>query len=327
MKKYRSWTYLLLKCAFEFRTAIPMNNCSDADHMEIQSETKTPNDLSYAPYELNLLDDLQKIQSKTEKEVDQKESNESESGVDLQKLFDETYIQDDKTKSTSDNELMCDNEIFGDVLTKMKAFVDESKQEKLEKNILIREWQIFNDFFNLIEKYEKNLTDEDLLVGRTGLKLVVCTTDNIDLDDMFTNDLVYAKEIFYMYFNLINIGVIQNYLKNGQMPDYLKILYRICIPRILQVMNKMAVFIDLSFNDLQRPTNSVQLLSLMLNYVKTDFKSSDLTSNPLLIDVSITRELILSLIWSYADNTVLVRDLIEIGCLEMMINELTMICK
>jgi hypothetical protein len=304
-----------------------MNNCSDADHMEIQSETKTPNDLSYAPYELNLLDDLQKIQSKTEKEVDQKESNESESGVDLQKLFDETYIQDDKTKSTSDNELMCDNEIFGDVLTKMKAFVDESKQEKLEKNILIREWQIFNDFFNLIEKYEKNLTDEDLLVGRTGLKLVVCTTDNIDLDDMFTNDLVYAKEIFYMYFNLINIGVIQNYLKNGQMPDYLKILYRICIPRILQVMNKMAVFIDLSFNDLQRPTNSVQLLSLMLNYVKTDFKSSDLTSNPLLIDVSITRELILSLIWSYADNTVLVRDLIEIGCLEMMINELTMICK
>jgi len=304
-----------------------MNNCSDADHMEIQSETKTPNDLSYAPYELNILDDLQKAQTKTEEEADQKESNEFESGVDFHKLFDETYIQDDKTKGTNDHELMSDNEIFGDVLTKMKTFVDESKQEKLEKNILIHEWKIFYDFFNLIEKYQKNLTDEDLLVGRTGLKLVICATDNIHLDDMFTNDLVYAKEIFYMYFNLINVAPIQNYLKNDQMPDYLKILYRICIPRILEIMNKTAVFIDLDFNDLQRPTNSLQLLSLMLNYVKTNFKFSDLTSDPLPIDVSITRELILSLIWSYADNTVLVRDLIEIGCLEIMINELTMICK
>jgi hypothetical protein len=239
--------------------------------MEIQADHKIQADLQNAP------DDVQKAKTKTKEEVDQEEPYELESRVDLQKLADETYIQDDNTVATIDEELTCDNEIFGDVLTKMKAFIDKSK---VEKNIFIDEWQIFNEFFNLMEKHEKNLTDEDLLVAKRGMKLFISAVYDIDADAVFKTDLDYAKEIFYMYFKLINNNIIQNYLKHAQIPDNLKILYRVCISRILSIMNDTSAYIDLGLNDLQRPTNCIELLSLMLNYVKTDLESSDLTSNP-----------------------------------------------
>ena len=303
-----------------------MDNCSDSDHMEIQADHKIQTE-TQIPNELILLDNVQKAKTKTEEEVDQKEPNKLKSRVDLQKSADDAYIQDDNTVATSDEELMCDNEIFGDVLTKMKAFIDKSKQEKLEKNIFIDEWQIFNDFFNLMEKYEKNLTDEDLVVVKRGMKLFISAVHNVDPDDMLKTDLDYAKEIFYMYFKLFNNSIIQNYLKNVEMPDNLKILYRPCISRILSVMNDTSAYTDFGLNDLQRPTNCIELLSLMLNYVKADLESSDITLNPEPIDASITRQGILEVLWNYADNTILIPDLIEAGCLEIMIDGLILVCK
>jgi hypothetical protein len=295
---------------------------------KISTETEIPNGLEKAPYELNLLNNLQRVQTKTEEGNDQKQTNELESQVDLQKLPDEAHTQDNKAVATTDDELICDHAIFGDVLTKMKAFANKSKPEKFEKSIFIVEREIFNDFFNLIEKHEKNLTDEDLLVVKKGFRLFIHATDNINPNILFTTDLVDdKKEIFYMYFNLINLDTIQNYLKNAQMPDNLKILYRICISRILIVINGACIYTDLTSNDLKRPINFIELLSLMLNYAKTDLKSSNLTLRPSNIDASITRDLILYVIWNYSDHTIMVPDLIEAGCLETIIDGLTMICK
>jgi hypothetical protein len=224
-------------------------------------------------------------------------------------------------------ELTCDDEIFGDVLTKIKAFVTKPEKEKIEKNILINEWQIFNDFFKLAEEHEINITDDDPSTIVVGLVWFFYAIDEVD-PDMFRANLTYAKkEIFYMYFNLIEACVIQNYLKNVQMSEQLELFYRNCISRILQVMHAASVYTDLGFNDLQRPFNCIELLSLMLNFVKTDLESSDLTIAPSITDTSIIRCGILSVIWNYADKTILVRDLIEAGCLEVMTNGLTKICE
>lgn len=126
-----------------------MNNFSESDHMEIQdahkieTETIISNDLKHSSDELNLFDDLQKVQIKTEEnEADHKESYELGSEIDLQQSAD---IHDDKN-SPSDDILTCGNEIFADVLTKIKAFINEIKQENIEMHILLHEWQIFNDF-------------------------------------------------------------------------------------------------------------------------------------------------------------------------------------
>lgn len=94
---------------------------------KIQTKTKISNGLQSASSELNLMDDLQTKPH-------------------------DINIQDEIEVGTSDDELICDNEIFSDVLTKIKAFIDQSKQEKFDKNIFIIEWQILHDFFNLMEK-------------------------------------------------------------------------------------------------------------------------------------------------------------------------------
>jgi len=311
-----------------------MNDCLDQDNMKIQgdhkteTETEITNGLQDTPDELNLYDDLPKADTKTEEGTDQKKSNELGSREDLLKLVDETHKQDDEVVETSDDELTFDNEIFGDVLRKMKAFIDKSKEEKFEKSGFILECEIFKEFFNLMEKHKKNLTDEDLLVAEKGFKLFIHAMDKVDPNRLFSTDLVYAKkEMFYMYFNLINLAAIQHYFKNAQMPAYLERMCRFSVSRILIVMGAATMSTDLGLNDVQRPINCIELLSLMLNYVKTDLECSDLTSYPSVNNGSITRYFILSVIWNYSHKMILVRDMIEAGCLEIMINGLTKICK
>lgn len=92
-------------------------------------------------------------------------------------------------------------------------------------------------------------------------------------------------------------------------------------------MRHTSTYTDLGLNDSQRPINSIQLLSLMLNYVHKHLQTADLTSNPIETDPSNIREHILTFIWSYADKTVLVKDLIEAGCVQTMISGLKMICE
>jgi hypothetical protein len=315
-----------------------MSSCSNPEQMvttddqKIKIETETLDDPQTVS-ELDLLGDLKEAQTKKKDEAAQEKPVDSESQIELDQLSDETCIQDDIAIATSDagsgsdNELACDNEIFGDLLTKMKAFVGKSEQEKIEKTILIDECQIFHDLFDLIEKHEKTLTDKDRSILRKGLKQFLGATDRFNVEDRTEIDLSYAKEVFYMFFNLINLAVIQNYLKYVQVSDDLKILYRWCIDRILYVMAHLSDCRGLAFNDLQRPLNCIELLSLMLNYVKSDLKSSDLTVDPSRDDVSFTRKWILNVIWVYADKTVMVPDLIEAGCLEITTDGFTMICE
>ena len=324
---------------FVFRTATNMDSCSNPKQMittgeqKIQTETEILDD-SQNVSELDLLEYFKEAQIKKKKEAGQEGPVESKSQTELGQLSDEMCIQDDITKTTSDigsesdSELACDNEIFGNLLTNIKAFIGKSEQEKIEKTILIDECQIFHDLFDLVEKHEKTLTDKDRSILRRGLEQFLGATDRFDKDKISTTDLSYAKEVFYMFFNLINLAVIQNYLKNVQVPDDLKILYRWCIDRILYVMVWLCDAKSfLALNDLQRPLNCIELLSLMLNYVKTDLKSSDLTVRPSRDDASFTRDWILIVIWVYADITVMVPDLIEAGCLEIATNGLAMICE
>jgi len=111
------------------------------------------------------------------------------------------------------------------------------------------------------------------------------------------------------------------------MPDDLKILYCNCISRILYIMSATTKYMALSVKDPQRPTNCIELLSLMINYVKTELETSDLTIDPSNSDEAFLRCGILGMFWSYADKTIVVPDLIKTGCIELVIDGLAMICK
>lgn len=313
----------------EFRTVIDMNDClgldymeNQGDHHEIQTKMEESNGRQ------NVSDDSQETQIRTKEGIDQNGSNELKSREDLHKLPDETLAQDGKVVATTNKELTFDYESFTHVFKKMKDYVDASQQAKFEKSIFIAEQEIFNDIFNRIEKHEKNFTNENFLVADKEFRLFIHATQKINAYHLFENDLAYAKkEIFYMYFYLINLVVVQNYLKNVQMPDYLKKMTRFSVSRILVVMHATCLYTDLGLKDDQRPNNCIELLSLMLNYVKTDLEVSDLTLEPLPNDASMTTIRILWFFWEYTDKTILVEDLIKTECLKIMTDTLTKICK
>jgi hypothetical protein len=85
---------------------------------------------------------------------------ETEISNDREDVSYELNLFDDQQK-LPDDELTCDSEIFGDLFIKIKVF--------REKNDFILEWEIFNEFFNLMEKHENNLTDKNLSLLKRGL--------------------------------------------------------------------------------------------------------------------------------------------------------------
>lgn len=307
-----------------------MSNYSE--QAKIQTGTEISDDSQGNQSELDLMDDLQKPQANKETKADQEQVDDPKNQTRAVELSDGTSKQDNTTLESSDGEstgnleLAFDDEIFGDVFKKIKDYVEKSTQEDLDKNILISEHQIFNDFFKLMEKHERSLTSENLSEVEKGITVFLEATDNINPRSLFAaHEISARKEIVYSFFNLFNLSIIQKFLKNGPIPNQLEIPYRFCITRILVVMRKVAVYLDMGLSDEQRPSNVLEMISLLLNHVKTNLKTSDLSLNPDYTDPSVTRYYILLLVWEFAHKTVLVPDLIAAGCIEVIMDGLTII--
>lgn len=246
-----------------------------------------------------------------------------------QELQKPTDIQDEDNLTDSD-QLISDTEIVNNLLLKIKIFKKVSKAKKIEKNLLILQWEIMNDFFDLIEKYEKILIDKDLLILKNGIELFLHTIDDIyqiDSSIIIDIDVNYSKEIFYMYFKLFNIVLIQNYLKNEYISDYSHIPFSYLIARICYIMNCAMIVKDICSADIQRPINTIELLSLIINYIKTDFQSFNFNLNSLVIDKSSPKYQCLVFLRNYSNQTVLVPNLIEVGCSNIIVNIFIIICK
>ena len=255
---------------------------------------------------------------------------EAKVSTDLQNKSGVLDLSDDcwTAHTKTEDELTSDNEDFSHLLMKMRIFVDRSNGEKFEISDFIRQWQIIDDFLNLIEKHEKYLTDEHSLILEKRLTSFIHATNSVDPDDVLTSNLNESKKIFYMYFNLFNNRIVQKYLNHVETSATIKILCRLCIYKMFEVMIYTCRLSDLGLHDLERPINCIELLSLMLNYVQQDFPSLDLTADPSLpTDPSITTFNILSFMIWYGDKTILTQDLMEIGCSQIMLDILAIICR
>jgi hypothetical protein len=121
-----------------------------------------------------------------------------------QKMEDARYNED------YDNQIMYDNEIFGDILTKMKDLVETTDKKICNKNHLTEAWQILNDLLTQLERFEQDLKDEDVSTIQRETCMFCSAMCYLDPTHVLQNDIVYAKEIFYMYFNLLNHPRIQS---------------------------------------------------------------------------------------------------------------------
>lgn len=292
---------------------------------KIPSEKQTSIDLEADQNELDLFDGSTTGKNKNEHGDVQKESNHSE---DVPILTDPTNKPNEKKIATDANELPLEDEIFGNIFQKMQSFANQSQAEIFTKDIFILERDIFFDLFNLIEQHQTTLTDDQITFLKKGFGLFIYSTDRTIPHEVFATYLSYAKkEIFYLFFNLMNLPMIQNYLKDIEIPYEWRGICRYGISRILLVMRYSGLYTDLTLNDKQRLTNSVELLASMLENVKADLESADLAINPSANDPSITRCLILTFLWDYSDKTILVEDLLEAGCSQILFDGLTRICK
>lgn len=272
--------------------------------------------------ELNLFEDLLTKEEKTECNNEQNKSTTSENAEDSPVSSSTTQI------TNNNNELPFEDELFGELFKKIQMFVNQSKQEKFTKDTFILERDIFVNLFSLIEQHQTTFTDDQMSLLIKGFRLFIHSIDPIKPNQIFATYLSYAKkEIFYLYFNLINLRMIQNYLKHTDIFHELTRICRYGVSRILTVMRHCCICTDLAPDDEQRPENTLELLSLLLDNVRTDLESANLTVNPSPNDPSITRFLILIFLWDYSDKTILVGDLLEAGCSQILIDGLTSICK
>lgn len=295
--------------------------------MEIQVHQKISNGVDDDQDELNLFDDLSKEKSQTEHPDEQNRSGICENSEDAPVLSAQTNRSNETQIPSNNNELPFQDEVFGDLFKKIQNFAHQSKEEKFTKDIFILERDIFFDLFNLIEQHQTKFTDDQMSLLIKGFRLFIHSTDPIKPNNLFATYLSYAKkEIFYLYFKLINLQMIQNYLKNTEISHELTRICRYGVSRILTVMRHSCICIDLAPDDEQRPDTTIELLSLMLDHVRTDLESANLTVNPSPNDPSITRFLILIFLWDYSDKTILVGDLLQAGCSQILIDGLTSIC-
>jgi hypothetical protein len=224
---------------------------------------------------------------------------------------------------TSSGETSCDEqtnaneEIFANVLAKLRALEKRSLEVHSRKSALNDAYHAFVELLNLIDEHKYN-TDHNL-AARKGLKLLLKLMVNTDPDQLFEKDSIYAMETLYLYLNLLNLSGIRTYFTHGEMNRNSKQLYsKYILPSlILKVLISATTASNFSMQDSQQLSNYNQSLLLMLNYVQAEI-SSWTRSNCSSVTMSI-----LLFMRSYAEKTVLVSNLIKAGCVEVILKCLT----
>ncbi|CAF2143870.1 unnamed protein product [Rotaria magnacalcarata] len=154
-------------------------------------------------------------------------------------------------EESDDYDLITDNGVFSDVLTKicdlikilpkddlekseetmtrsdeeLKASEEASKKhkEQLQKSVLRDVYSIVVELINLLEVYEDNT--ESLTTVEEGLKLLAISIMYTDANALFKKDQVFVRETFYLYLNLFKLSGMKKYLTRDHMNANITMFY------------------------------------------------------------------------------------------------------
>lgn len=252
----------------------------------IQENVKRINDL-------NLVDSNNKCQSNVEVEIDQ-------------------------NKLTVDD-LLYDHPIFGDVLKKIQSY----SEKVFDQNLFLDLWDIINDILDLIERYQTDLTDEDLEVIENGCYILKYANETASQQTSHT-DFNLTKQLFYKFTNFLNRNLIQNYLKNISLTNHQAKIGCFLTNKSALSMCRLHYNIrsQLFSYDKDRPKNLMDLFSLILNHIIMSFQLQDL--NDIQVD---SRNNLFLFLWNYTDVTNLIPELIQSECGQRLIDLLKLAIK
>ena len=225
--------------------------------------------------------------------------------------------QSNPSSSSLDDENKQNNG-YSKVLTKLEGLRDKLEREKHRRNVLIGGATYLEELIATIEEHKNSTMDREIaILIKNGLNAFLKGLSNIKMNELFKNGSVSANEVFYSYIKLLNQTGLNNYLKRLEMNDFVKDLYEEFITAILEVIQAAFPNIQFTIADLKEPSDNQELLELMLNFVKVDFEPDSPSTD------STISELILGFIWNYSDKTVVVPNLIKVGCSEAVIKWLS----
>ncbi|CAM4775638.1 unnamed protein product [Rotaria magnacalcarata] len=252
-------------------------------------------------------------------------------------------------EESDDYDLITDNGVFSDVLTKicdlikilpkddlekseetmtrsdeeLKASEEASKKhkEQLQKSVLRDVYSIVVELINLLEVYEDNT--ESLTTVEEGLKLLAISIMYTDANALFKKDQVFVRETFYLYLNLFKLSGMKKYLTRDHMNANITMFYEKYISTYfsLDLLLDSIRTLNVTNDDLKQLNDYNDSLTLLLNFVKAEFDSWTMpTWKP---EYSKTVSSILIFFSNYADRTILIPNLIEINCVENILQWLT----
>jgi len=217
-----------------------------------------------------------------------------------------------------DSEAELEGNIYSDVLTKLRSLQDGSEKDEYSRTVLSDGAKSMRELIELIEEHKDNTMSQETAVSiENGFTAFIQVLNNIGMNELFKKDSSIAYEIFYSYINLLNLTGMKTYLKRLDTQVYVKILYDQFATVILYVITLAASYSKLTIADLKEPLDNQELLLLMLKFMKADLESDSVSTYS-----SVTHS-ILSFLWSYADKTVVIPNLIKTGYPEAVLKWLS----
>jgi hypothetical protein len=215
---------------------------------------------------------------------------------------------------------MLKNEVYSNVLSKLRSLQDKSDQEECRIDVLKDGATYIAELIVAIEE-DKNSTmsKETALSIERGFSAFTTALGNIEINTFFANDSASAYETFYTYMHLLNLTGMKNYLKQLDMNKLVKILYGEVASIIFNVIVLAVTYSKFTIVDLKEPLDNQEPLQLMLHFVKDDLAPDSSRR------YSIVKEFILMFLWNYSDKTVIVPNLIKARYPEAVLERLSLI--
>ena len=190
------------------------------------------------------------------------------------------YIESIKTKIQELSYLPQPTEIFDQIQSTLKIYISDLLSITKCLNILS------NNSFQEI--------------GR----ILLSKEKTFDLSPKFESDDSYARTVCDRSFDLLSLSVITDFLK-GKYPDELFAHVVDILKSIFRRIETTIEFVLFKKNDLK---NQIPNIHLLIKYIDKNLYNTTQT------DMSIILKAILNFLWTLADDTILVPDIIEASC-------------
>ena len=217
-------------------------------------------------------------------------------------------------EQTLSDEKLIQTSIYSNIVGQLIDLNHLSNREN-EQLVLQNGIEFTKELLMIMDEHKDDpMNKETVLNIEKGVQALLTSLTRINLVKLFENDSISAKQLFYSYLNLLNLSPMKIYLQRQQ---FHSILYGKFLSIILSAVTVLISCCKFTIDDLEEPKNNREMFLLMLNYMKDELDPQSSLS------YSTTTKLIFTFLWSYADKTVLIPNLIQVGFPESILKWLS----